>query len=102
MTKQRRFSFFRIRTLYLAIFGQATASTFGHYRRAKTLQEVIEMQDTLPMVMNVKDVAQALGVSETTARNLMKREDFPAFPVTPSMRRVYRERFIEWLNKQGS
>ena len=59
------------------------------------------MQDTLPMVMNVKDVAAVLGVSETTARNVMKREDFPSFPVTKSMRRVYREKFIEWLNQQA-
>lgn len=31
------FSFFRIRTLYRANFGQATSSTFGHYKRAKTI-----------------------------------------------------------------
>lgn len=52
--------------------------------------------------MTVKDVATALGISETTARNIMKREDFPSFPVTPSMRRVYREKFLEWLNRQAS
>ena len=58
--------------------------------------------DQLPVVMNVKDVAAVIGVSETTARNLMKREDFPSFFVTPSMRRVYREKFLEWLSKQTS
>jgi hypothetical protein len=32
------FSFFRIRTLYRANFGQATSSTFGHYKRAETIK----------------------------------------------------------------
>ena len=48
-----------------------------------------------PVFYGTKDVAQLLGCSIPTAREIMQRPDFPLVMVGKSMR-VYKEALIKW------
>ena len=56
--------------------------------------------EELPLMMNIADVATVLGISRAGAYKLAHSADFPAFQIG---RRVIvsREKFIDWLNRQG-
>lgn len=49
--------------------------------------------------MNTKEVAEALGCSLPTARNLMMRADFPLVRVGKNFK-VSEQAFIEWSKKR--
>ena len=56
--------------------------------------------EELPLMMNMTDVAAALGISRAGAYKLAHNSDFPAFQIGRRIV-VSREKFIAWLNSQG-
>jgi excisionase family DNA binding protein len=55
--------------------------------------------DEFPEMMEVKHVAEYLGIHRVTAAPLMKRKDFPSV-VVGRRRFVYRDAFRQWLMQQ--
>lgn len=49
--------------------------------------------------LNVKEVAEALGCSATTARNIMLRPDFPLVQVGRSLK-VEKHAFLKWAKEK--
>ena len=56
--------------------------------------------EELPLMMNMTDVAAALGISRAGAYKLAHSADFPVFQIGKRIA-VSREIFLEWLNRQG-
>ena len=56
--------------------------------------------DELPLFLNAQTVANLLGVSTTTAYEVMHRENFPSIRVGSRLV-VPKEKFMEWANKQA-
>ena len=56
--------------------------------------------EELPLMMNMADVAAVLGISRAGAYKLAHSADFPAFQIGRRIV-VSREKFIDWLNRQG-
>ena len=54
--------------------------------------------EELPLMMNMTDVAAALGISRAGAYKLASA-DFPAFQIGKRIV-VSREKFLDWLNRQ--
>ena len=52
----------------------------------------------LPIVLTPMEIAKILGVSKNTVYQIMHRTDFPSFKFGDKHIRVYREKFIQWLN----
>lgn len=55
--------------------------------------------DELPLFLNAELVGKVLGVSATTAYELMHSEDFPSIRIGSRLI-VAKEKFIEWVNSQ--
>ena len=55
----------------------------------------------LPLFLNAGMVANLLGVSQSTAYELMHEKDFPTLRVGSRMV-VPRDRFLEWMNGKVS
>ena len=55
----------------------------------------------LPACLQVKDVAEVLGVSKVTAYRLTKEEGFPSVRVNGKRIIIPRDRFQGWLNRQA-
>ena len=56
--------------------------------------------DELPLFLNAQTVANLLGVSTTTAYEVMHRKDFPCIRVGSRLI-VPKEKFMEWVNTQA-
>ena len=54
--------------------------------------------DELPLVLKVSDIQRIMGISRTTAYELVHRPDFPAFR-SGRLIRISREAFFEWMAK---
>ena len=55
--------------------------------------------EELPLMMNMTDVAAALGISRGGAYKLAHSADFPAFQIGKRIV-VSCEKFLEWLDRQ--
>ena len=55
--------------------------------------------DELPLFLNAELVGKVLGVSSTTAYELLHQKDFPSVRVGSRLI-VAKEKFIEWVNSQ--
>lgn len=55
--------------------------------------------EELPLVLNVREVAAALGIAVANAYELVKSEDFPAFRIGNRIC-VPKDKFIAWLERQ--
>ena len=55
--------------------------------------------EEFPMMMNMTDVAAALGISRAGAYKLAHSADFPAFQIGKRIV-VSREKFLDWLDRQ--
>ena len=55
--------------------------------------------DELPLFLNAEIVGKVLGVSSTTAYELLHQKDFPSVRVGSRLI-VAKEKFIEWVNSQ--
>lgn len=56
---------------------------------------------TLPAVLNIRQTAEYLGVSEDTAYNLVHSSGFPSFRIGRAWR-VDGRRLGEWVAQQGA
>lgn len=63
-------------------------------------QSVYKSYDELPLFFNAELIGKVLGISSTTAYELMHREDFPSIKIGNRLI-VSKEKFIEWVNKQS-
>ena len=61
---------------------------------------VYKSYDDLPLFLNAKMVAQVLGVSISTAYEVMHEPSFPALRVGSRMV-VPKEKFIRWTEEQS-
>ncbi|TYS68689.1 helix-turn-helix domain-containing protein [Sutcliffiella horikoshii] len=59
-----------------------------------------EVKDKYPIMMTAKHVSEILGVSYHYAYEVMKRKDFPVFPVGRH-KKVNREAFFRWIEEQS-
>ena len=59
---------------------------------------VYKSYDDLPLFLNAKMVAQVLGVSISTAYELMHKQSFPVLRVGSRMV-VPKEKFIQWVEE---
>ncbi len=62
-------------------------------------ESVYKSYDELPLFLNAELVGKVLGVSSTTAYELMHNEDFPSLRIGSRLI-VAKEKFIEWVNSQ--
>lgn len=63
-------------------------------------QSVYKSYDELPLFFNAETVGKLLGISSTTAYELMHRDDFPSIKIGNRLI-VPKGKFIEWTNKQS-
>ena len=61
---------------------------------------VYKSYDDLPLFLNARTVAQVLGVSISSAYELMHEPDFPTLKVGSRMV-VPKEKFIQWAEGQS-
>ena len=62
-------------------------------------ESVYKSYDDLPLFLNAEIVSKVLGVSSTTAYELMHNEDFPSLRIGSRLI-VEKEKFREWVNSQ--
>ena len=62
-------------------------------------ESIYKNYDELPLFLNAELVGKVLGVSSTTAYEVMHREDFPSMRVGNRLI-VPKEKFREWVNSQ--
>lgn len=62
-------------------------------------QSVYKSYDELPLFFNTELVGKVLGISSTTAYELLHRADFPSIKIGNRLI-VPKEKFIEWVNAQ--
>ena len=55
--------------------------------------------DELPVMLNINEVANVLGIGLTKAYELSRRKDFPAFNIG-TRKLVPREKFLAWIELQ--
>ncbi len=55
--------------------------------------------DELPLFLNAELIGKVLGVSSTTAYEVMHREDFPSIRIGNRLI-VPKEKFRDWVNSQ--
>ena len=63
-------------------------------------QSVYQSYDDLPLFLNANLVAQVLGVSISTAYEVMREPGFPVLRVGSRMV-VPKEKFMQWVEKQS-
>lgn len=63
-------------------------------------ESVYKSYDELPLFLNAKLVGKVLGVSSTTAYELMHNEDFPSLRIGSRLI-VSKEKFREWADRQS-
>ena len=65
-----------------------------------TVREFASVEEW-PEIMDCKTMAKLLGVSETSARRLMSRGDFPLIVLGPKTYRIRKGDLLKWLEKQA-
>ena len=63
-------------------------------------ESVYKSCDELPLFLNAEIVGKVLGVSSTTAYELLHQKDFPNIRVGSRLI-VSKEKFREWVDKQS-
>ena len=63
-------------------------------------ESVYKSYDELPLFLNAEIVGKVLGVSSTTAYELLHQKDFPSIRVGSRLI-VPKEKFREWVDKQS-
>ena len=61
-------------------------------------ESVYKSYDELPLFLNAETVAKVLGVSPSSAYELMHEPDFPVLKVGSRMV-VPKEKFVEWVSQ---
>lgn len=65
------------------------------------LQSSYQSFEQLPVILNMKNVAAVLGISESGAYDLCKMKGFPAFRVGNRIL-IQRDKLIEWIEQQAA
>ena len=60
---------------------------------------VYKSYDELPLFLNAKTVAAALGIAPSSAYELLHEADFPVLKVGNRMA-VPKEKFVEWVQRR--
>ena len=63
-------------------------------------ESVYKSYDELPLFLNAELIGKVLGVSTTTAYELLHQKDFPSMRVGSRLI-VSKEKFREWVDKQS-
>ena len=63
-------------------------------------ESIYKSYDEMPLFLNAEMVAKALGVSASTAYELMHTKDFPSLKIGSRLL-VQKEKFQEWVNKKS-
>lgn len=64
-------------------------------------ESVYKSYDELPLFLNAELIGKVLGVSSTTAYELLHQKDFPSMRVGSRLV-VPKEKFREWADKQST
>lgn len=65
------------------------------------MKSTITSYDQLPIMLSAKNVANALGISESKAYELFRSKGFPVI-VLGRRKLVAKDKLIEWLNKKAN
>ena len=65
------------------------------------LQSSYQSFEQLPVILNMKNVAAVLGISESGAYDLCKTEGFPAFRVGNRIL-IQRDKLVEWIEQKAA
>ena len=65
------------------------------------LQSSYQSFEQLRVILNMKNVAAVLGISESGAYDLCKTEGFPAFRVGNRIL-IQRDKLVEWIEQQAA
>ncbi len=63
-------------------------------------QSIYKNRDDMPMFLSVIDVANLLGISRTSAYELVREETFPKLKIVQGRIIIPRDRLLEWLDEQ--
>ena len=61
-------------------------------------QSVYNSYDELPLMLSVREIAKVLGISKTSAYELVRRKGFPGLKIGSRLV-VPKEKFREWVAK---
>lgn len=64
------------------------------------MKSTIKNYDELPLYLNANDISNLLGISKSTAYELMSNNEFPSIRLGGRVL-VEREKFINWLDKKA-
>ncbi|MBO5966923.1 MAG: helix-turn-helix domain-containing protein [Clostridia bacterium] len=63
-------------------------------------QAIYKSKEELPMFLTVMDVANLLGISRTSAYELVREENFPKLKIIQGRTIIPRDRLFEWLDEK--
>ena len=63
-------------------------------------QAIYKSKEELPMFLTVMDMANLLGISRTSAYELVREENFPKLKIVQGRTIIPRDRLFEWLDEQ--
>ena len=63
-------------------------------------ESICKSYDELPLMLNAETIKNVLGISLTSAYELMHEKDFPSIRIGKRLV-VQREKFIEWVDEQS-
>ena len=64
------------------------------------MMDVCSSWDSLPLILQAKDVQMILGISKGKTYEIMNSADFPTIYLNKRMM-VSKDKFYEWLNKDS-
>ena len=62
-------------------------------------QSVYKSYDELPLMLSVQEIAKVLGISKTSAYELVRSKGFPVLKIGTTMV-VPKEKFREWVEQK--
>ena len=69
-------------------------------RWAKMKESIYKSYDELPLMLNVETIKNVLGISLTSAYELMHVKDFPSIKIGSRII-VPKDKFREWIDKKS-
>ena len=68
---------------------------------AKMKESIYKSYDELPLMLNAETIKNVLGISLTSAYELMHEKDFPSIKIGNRLI-VAKDKFREWIDKKSS
>ncbi len=62
----------------------------------------MKKREDYPLVLTVKEIMEILGIGRRVAYELMDQKDFPTVRIGEKLKRVNRDQFFTWLDKQSN